>query len=80
MDAGVVCAVDGGDNCDDVFGVERGFTNAHNVARRRQSIDIYSGHVRLCLKTNTHGIIMEAAERAGNFGRRANNMQHCKQP
>ena len=54
VDAGVVCAVDGGDNFDEpwghiVFGVGPGLINAHNVARRHQSIDVYDGHVRLCL-------------------------------
>ncbi len=55
FDAGVVCAVDGGSNFDNpwghiVFGVGKGKLDAHNVARYHQSIDVYSGHIRLCLK------------------------------
>ena len=55
FDAGVVCAVDGGSNFDNpwghiIFGVAKGKLNAHNVARYHQSIDVYSGHIRQCLK------------------------------
>lgn len=55
VDAGVVCAVDGGSNFEDpwghiVFGVSKGKLDAHNVARYHQSIDVYAGHVRQCLK------------------------------
>ena len=55
VDAGVVCAVDGGSNFEDpwghiVFGVSKGKIDAHNVARYHQSIDVYSGHVRQCLR------------------------------
>lgn len=55
VDAGVVCAVDGGNNFEDpwghiVFGVSKGKIDAHNVARYHQSIDVYSGHIRQCLK------------------------------
>ena len=52
---GVVCAVDGGSNFQDpwghiVFGVSKGLLDAHNVARYHQSLDVYAGHVRQCLK------------------------------
>ncbi len=55
FDAGVVCAVDGGSNFEDpwghiVFGVGKGILDAHNVARYHQSLDVYAGHVRQCLK------------------------------
>jgi hypothetical protein len=55
FDAGVVCAVDGGSNFEDpwghiVFGVGKGKLDAHNVARYHQSLDVYAGHVRQCLK------------------------------
>ena len=55
FDAGVVCAVDGGSNFQNpwghiVFGVAKGKLDAHNVARYHQSLDVYSGHVRQCLK------------------------------
>lgn len=55
FDAGVVCAVDGGNNFNDpwghiIFGVGKGKYDAHNVARYHNSIDVYDGHIRLCLK------------------------------
>jgi hypothetical protein len=55
VNAGVVCAVDGGNNFDNpwghiVFGVGKGIFDAHNVAHYHESIDIYSGHIRQCLK------------------------------
>jgi len=55
IDAGVVCAVDGGSNFDNpwghiVFGVAPGKYDAHNVARYHNSFDVYSGHVRQCLR------------------------------
>ncbi len=55
FDAGVVCAVDGGSSFNEpwghiVFGVGKGILDAHNVARYHQSLDVYAGHVRLCLK------------------------------
>ena len=55
VNKGVVCAVDGGSNFNEpwghiVFGVAKGLINAHNVARYHQSIDVYDGHVRMCLK------------------------------
>ena len=55
VDAGVVCAVDGGNNFDNpwghiVFGVGKNIFDAHNVAHYHASMDIYSGHIRQCLK------------------------------
>ncbi len=55
FDAGVICAVDGGTNFNNpwghiVFGVGKGKLDAHNVARYHQSIDVYSGHIRQCLR------------------------------
>jgi hypothetical protein len=75
VDAGVVCAVDGGDNFNEpwghiVFGVEPGLINAHNVARRHQSIDVYDGHVRLCLKNKHY-----EASRKGEQPRGESNKQ-----
>ncbi len=55
FDSGVVCAVDGGSNFDNpwghiVFVVGKGKLDAHNVARYHQTLDVYAGHIRLCLK------------------------------
>ncbi len=58
FDAGVVCAVDGGSNFEHpwghiVFGVGKGKLDAHNVARYHQTIDVYAGHIRQCLKNKS---------------------------
>jgi hypothetical protein len=55
VDTGVVCAVDGGTNFDEpwghiVFGVGKNIFDAHNVAHYHKTMDIYSGHIRQCLK------------------------------
>ena len=55
VDAGVVCAVDGGNNFDNpwghiVFGVGKNIFDAHNVPHYHASMDKYSGHIRQFLK------------------------------